>query len=130
MRIGLVAVTASITLEDGTVLVTPDDDRPFDRVVFERRCGRTWPPIDVDESESDGDGDPKVDIDTSDDLFLFMAWVQLHRTELASGALAPTAFDAWLVRVVEVEWEFRPPEPAPEGADVTLPTVPAPSSGA
>ena len=130
MRVGPATVVATITLDDGTVHVTPDDERPFDRIVFERKFDRTWPPLDEDETETDEDGDPKVTVDWSEDLWLFMAWVQLHRAEIASGTLTHDAFDAWMVRVVEAEWDFRPPEPTPEGADAAPPTDPAASGGA
>jgi len=130
MRIGRSTVKATITLEDGTVLATPDDDRPFDRIQFERKFDRSWPPVEEDEKDLDEDGDPKVKIDLSDDLFLFMAWVQLNRQGLASGALKASDFDAWLVNVVDAEWEFVVPEAAAPGADVAPPTDPAASATA
>ena len=128
MRVGPATVVATITLDDGTVHVTPDDERPFDRIMFERRFDRSWPPTVESETDVDEDGDPKVTLDMSDDLWLYMAWVQLHRQGIAEDALPPRAFEVWCSRVVSDQWEWHTP-PKPEG-DVAPPTDPAASGGA
>ena len=51
MRLGRGVVTGRLTLDDGSVVTIPDDERPFDRIVFERKFDRTWPPLDEDETE-------------------------------------------------------------------------------
>jgi len=99
MRIGRIGVVATVTMEDGSTVVTPADDRPFDRVVFERRFREEWPPLAEDST-----------LGVNDDHLLFMAWVQTHRAELAAKSLPVDAFDSWLVDVVGIEIEVVAPD--------------------
>ena len=117
MRIGRLRVVATITLDDGTQVVTPDDERPFDRVLFERRFGESWPPLSEDDT-----------LGVTDDHLLYMAWVQTSRDDLAAHARRPEDFDTWLLRVVDVDVDVRHPEVEEDAGGP--PTPATPSTGA
>ncbi len=107
MKFGNLDVTATVTFEDGTELVTPTGDRPFDRLMFERRYQLRW--LGWDE--------------LMEEHLTFMAWVQLNRENIASGRLTFDAFDSWLLNVASVTFDVREPE------DTALPTDPVVSTG-
>lgn len=113
MRIGRLRVVARVTFEDGTTAATPDDERPFDRLVFERRFGETWPVLDEDGA-----------LGLSDEHVEFMAWVQLHRAAIADKSVTFDDFDSWLVGVTDVALEVSDPE-----GDAGLPTDATASTG-
>lgn len=115
MRIGRLRVVARVTFEDGTTATTPDDERPFDRLQFERRFGETWPVLDEDGA-----------LGLSDEHVEFMAWVQIHRQDIAAKRVTADDFDAWLVNVTDVALEVSDPG---EG-DAGLPTDATASTGA
>ena len=106
MRFGDLNVTARITFDDGSVVETPEGDKPFDRLMFERKYEQRWLGWD----------------DLVEEYLLFMAWVQLHRAPLASGALGLDGFESWLLDVERIEIDVR------EG-DAALPTESAASTG-
>ena len=117
MRIGRLAVTATVHLDDGSTVSTPDDDRPFDRLLFERRFGEPWPIF----SEDDKRG-------IADEHVLYMAWIQMHRPELAARTLTPDEFDTWLLGVASVDVDIVDPAEGGED-DAVLPTGATASTG-
>lgn len=118
MRIGRLRVVATIEMEDGSVEVTPSDERPFDRLQFERRFGESWPVLDEDGR-----------LGVSDEHFEYMAWVQLHRSGLADHSVTPDDFDGWLVQAVSFDIEVTDPDAEDGEADAGLPTGATASTG-
>lgn len=129
MRIGRLHVVATVTLDGGSKISSPDDERPFDRIQFERRYRESWPIVrEKDPTVLDEDGLPERELALRDEHWLFMAWVQTHRQEIAAGTVTLDSFDSWLVTVDSVELDFVKPPDADEG-DVSLPTVSTASTG-
>jgi hypothetical protein len=114
MRLGRLRVVATVVMVDGTTVATPDDERPFDRLQFERRFGEPWPVLDEDGK-----------LGLSDEHVAYMAWIQLHRAELAGKQVTPDDFDVWMVDIASIEIDVSEPD---EG-DAGLPTPATPSTG-
>lgn len=108
MRFFAAKVTATVTYADGSTAVTPDDDIPFDRLMFERRFGMDWMTWET----------------LREEYLYFCAWVQLNRDALASKALTLDDFDPWMVTVAEVKFDIVEPE-----GDAVLPTDSTVSTG-
>lgn len=108
MRFGAKRVTATVTTAEGAVLVTPDDEMPFDRLMFERRFDIEWLMWDSIREE----------------YLIFLAWVQLNRAALAAKELSFDDFDTWMLGVAEVEFAVL----GDEGDDAVVPTVPTAST--
>ena len=111
MRIGRARVTATITLEDGSTLVSPDDERLFDRTMFERRYRDSWPITDEDGN-----------LALTEEHIAFMAWVQCNRAALASKSMSVDEFDTWSVDVVEIRVDAHDPTIDADEGDAILPT--------
>jgi hypothetical protein len=110
MRIGDKRVTTTVTLADGSSQVTPDDDIPFDRIMFERKYQVDWLGWDA----------------LREEYLLFMAWVQLNRAALASKSSTLDDYDGWLVSVVSAQFDIQ--DDTREG-DAVLPTDSTASTG-